>query len=308
MPDLSQTAVDLRTVSSWSWAIGFAIAGLLLASSRVAGTSLRLRRPGIVAACLVLGLAWLWPQGLGRVQAGARGVVLRFGAPTGRLKNEGLYYVLPLAEKVVQVNVQVNTLTLDRAQGVTKDLEPVYADLAVTFHVVPERALDVYRSLRFDYAQRIVSPQVQEALKATVATYVAGDIVPHRRDVQRDLERELAPRLERFGLHLDAIATTRLNFAYSYAQAAQAKVVALQRTLQAEQDLQRIRFESQQSVIRAESEVRALRLQRNVPIAELVRLRELELQRRAIDKWDGRLPQTTTTLPFLGAALGGKTD
>ena len=307
MPDLSQVSVDLKTVTLWTWAAGCVVAALVFARARNPG-SLRFHRGGIVAAALVLAAAWLLPQGLGRVQPGARGIVLRFGAPTGTLENEGLYYVVPLAEKVVQMNVQVNTITLDRAQGVSRDLEPVYADLAVTFHVEPDRAIDVYRSLRFDYSQRIVSPAVQDALKATIATYRAGEIVPRRRDVARDLQRELTPRLQRFGLRLDAIATTRLNFAYRYAQAAQAKVVAVQRTLEAEQDLQRIRFESQQSVIRAESEVRALRLQRNIPVPELVRLRELELQRRAIDKWDGHLPQTTTTLPFLAPTLGGKAD
>ena len=308
MPDFSQVSVDLKTVTAWSWAGACTVAVLLLARSRIAGKPLRFHRTGIVAAVLVLGLAWLLPQGIGRVQPGARGVVLRFGAPTGALKNEGLYYVIPLAEKVVQMNVQLNTISLDRAQGVSRDLEPLYADLVVTFHVEPERAIDVYRSLRFDYAQRVVSPAVQEALKATIATYAAGEIVPRRREVAGDLQRELAPRLERFGLHLDAISTTRLNFAYGYAQAAQAKVVALQRTLQAQQDLQRIRFESQGSVIRAESEVRALRLQRAIPLPQIVRLRELELQRRAIDKWDGRLPQSTTALPFLAPTLGAKAD
>jgi prohibitin 2 len=68
-----------------------------------------------------------------------------------------------------------------------------------------------------------------------------------------------------------------------------------------------VRFESQQSVIRAKSEVEALRLQRSVPPAVILHQRELDLQRRAIDKWDGHLPQSTQGIPFL-PSLGARTD
>jgi len=123
-----------------------------------------------------------------------------------------------------------------------------------------------------------------------------------------ELQNDLAARLERYGLGLDAVNTTRINFSYAYQQAASDKVAAVQHTLQAQQDLQRIRFESQQAVIRAKSEVEALRLQRSVPAAVIVRQRELDLQRRAIDKWDGHLPQSTQGIPFLGPSLGSRTD
>ncbi len=256
----------------------------------------------------MLAATWIWPQGVGRVQPGARGVVLRFGAPTGRVLGEGLYYVVPLAEVVVQMNTQINTISLDRAQGTCGDLEPVYGDLAVSFHVIPDRAVDVYRRLRFDYAERVIYPSVQDAWKTTVANYQAPELISKRPQILRELQTDLAARLQRYGLGLDAVNTTRINFSYAYQQAASDKVAAVQRTLQAQQDLQRIRFESQQSVIRAKSEVEALRLQRNVPASVIVRQRELELERRAIDKWDGHLPQSTQGIPFLGPTLGARAD
>jgi hypothetical protein len=37
-----------------------------------------------------------------------------------------------------------------------------------------------------------------------------------------------------------------------------------------------------------------------LPPAQVLQLRELELRRRAIDKWDGHLPQTTAGIPFVG--------
>jgi regulator of protease activity HflC (stomatin/prohibitin superfamily) len=304
MNELSQVSVDIGTVRAWSWAIAWACVAALLYAGRRNGSWFRYSRTSIALSLLVLAVAAIWPTGLGRVQPGARGVVLRFGAPTGRIAGEGLYYVVPLVERVVQVNTQVNIVHFDRAQATTHDLEPVYADLAVSFHVQPERVVGIYSLLRNNYAQRIVIPAVQDAWKSTAANYMSSDLVTRRDEVQTEFSNGIRTRLEKFGLSLDAVATTRFNFTYTYSQAAQAKVASIQRTLEAQQELERIKFESQQSVIRAKSEVQALKLQRNIPLAQLIRMREIDLQRRAIEKWDGHLPTTTGTLPFLGNALG----
>lgn len=308
MNELSQVSVDVATVRAWSWAIGWACVAALLYAGRRKGSWLRYSRTSVALALAVLALAAILPAGLGRVQPGARGVVLRFGAPTGRVAGEGLYYVVPFAERVVQVNTQVNTVRFDRAQALTHDLEPVYADLAVSFHVQPEHVIDIYTLLRNNYAQRIVNPAVQDAWKATAAGYTSSDLIARRSAVETDFADAIRTRLAKFGLGLDALATTRFNFSYTYSQAAQAKVASVQRTLEAEQELQRIRFESQQSVIRAKSEVQALKLQRSIPLAQLIRMREIELQRRAIEKWDGHLPTTTGSLPFLGPTLQPRPD
>jgi prohibitin 2 len=303
MPDTAQVSVDLPTIRAWTITVACFVAGALLFFTRRPGTRFGVRRTSAAFACVAILLAVVLPLGLGRVQPGARGVVLRFGAPTGRIAGEGLYYVIPFAERVVQVNTQINTVRFDRAQATTRDLEPVYADLAASFHVEPGRVVEVYTNLRNDYAARVLAPAVEDAWKATAARYTASDLIAHRSETQRDFAEGVRSRVRPFGLTLDALATTRFNFSYSYAYAAQQKVASVQRTLEAQQDLQRIRFESQQSVIRARSEIEALNLQRNVPIADLIRLRQLDLQRRAIDKWDGKLPSATSTLPFLGPTL-----
>jgi len=296
-------------VRQWAWLIAFVVSAVFLYFGRGRGAAFfRFNRPSLVAVAAVLAAAAIAPAGLGRVQPGARGVVLRFGAPTGRVAGEGIYYVIPIAERVVQVNTQINTVHFDRAQATTHDLEPVYADLAASFHVDPSHVIDVYSLLRNNYAQRIVTPAVEDAWKATAASYTASDIIDQREAVQKDFANGVRSRLQKFGLSLDALATTRFNFSYVYAQAAQQKVASIQRTLEAQQELQRIKFESQQSVVRAKSEVEALKLQRNIPMNQLIRMREIDLQRRAIEKWDGHLPAQTGSVPFLGNTLQPRQD
>ena len=304
----AQVSIDDSMVRQWAWLIGFVLSAAFLFFGRRRGAFFRFKPLSLVAVAAVLAAAAIAPLGLGRVQPGARGVVLRFGAPTGRVAGEGIYYVIPIAERVVEVNTQINTVHFDRAQATTHDLEPVYADLAASFHVDPNHVVDVYSLLRNNYAQRIVTPAVEDAWKATAASYAASDLIVQRDAVQKDFSDGVRSRLSKFGLTLDALATTRFNFSYVYAQAAQQKVASVQRTLEAQQELQRIKFESQQSVVRAKSEVEALKLQRNIPMAQLIRMREIDLQRRAIEKWDGHLPAQTGSVPFLGNTLQPRQD
>ncbi len=304
--DISQVSIDLTAIRYWSAVVGVVLAFASAFAFRRRGTWWNLTPQGGGLAALALLVGFNWTAGFGRVQPGARGVVLRFGAPTGRLLGEGLYAVIPYAERVVSVNTQINTIHFDRAQATCHDLEPVYANLDVTFHVQPARAVDVYRELRANYAARIVRPAVLDAWKEAVADYSASDLIDRRFTVQSKFKADVSKRIRPFGLSLDAVSTARFQFAYAFAQAAQLKVASEQRTQQAEQELARIKIESQQGVIRARSEVEALKLQRNIPVAQLMRMRELELERRAIDKWDGHLPQTTTSVPFLGSTLGEK--
>ncbi len=63
--------------------------------------------------------------------------------------------------------------------------------------------------------------------------------------------------------------------------------------LKAERDLERIRVEAEQKIASAKAEAESLRLQKQEITTDLLKLREIENQRVALEKWDGRLPQVT---------------
>jgi hypothetical protein len=69
----------------------------------------------------------------------------------------------------------------------------------------------------------------------------------------------------------------------------------------AERDLLRIRVEAEQKIASATAEAESLRLQKREVTPQLVELRRTENLRRAIEKWDGKLPTTTagSAIPLL---------
>ncbi|HEX9859768.1 MAG TPA: prohibitin family protein, partial [Nitrospirota bacterium] len=89
------------------------------------------------------------------------------------------------------------------------------------------------------------------------------------------------------------ISITDFDFSKSFNDAIEAKQVAEQNVQKAQRDLQRIEVEAKQKIAQAGAEASALRLQRQEISPDLLKLREIENQKLAIEKWNGVLPQVT---------------
>ena len=116
------------------------------------------------------------------------------------------------------------------------------------------------------------------------------------------IEKQLGEMIANADLELVETYMTNFNFSQGFSQAIEAKQVAEQNALKAERDLARVRFEADQKLARAEAEAKGLRLQKDAITPELIQLRKVEMQTKAIEKWNGVLPTSmipNATLPFL---------
>lgn len=246
---------------------------------------------------LALLLAWIAPFTI--IPAGHRGVVTFFGAVEDRVLGEGVHLVMPVAERVHKINVQIQKVE-GTGEAASRDLQQVHSTVALNYHLNPAQVNLVYRDIGDDVDERIILPTLKEGVKAVMARYSAEELVTKRDEVRDQIRRLLASRLGRHGVVVDEFSIVNFQFSRSFNEAIEAKTTAEQLKLKAERDLQRIRIEAQQRVARAEAEARALELQKAQVSEELIRLREVENQRAAIEKWDGRLPNVSGgALPFI---------
>jgi len=177
----------------------------------------------------------------------------------------------------------------------------VHTRVALNYHVRPEGAVTVFRDLGNEPGQRIIIPAVQEAVKAVTARFTAEELIAKRTDVRDQIVTQLRERLARHGIMVDEFSIVNFNFSRSFNDAIEAKTTAEQLKLKAERDLQRIEVEAKQRVAQARAEAESLAVQRQQVTPELIRLREMENQRMAIEKWDGKLPTVAGggAVPFI---------
>ena len=236
-----------------------------------------------------------------QIGAGERGIVLNFGAVQKDVFGEGLHFRIPIMQKIVRVDVKVQKAVTDAVSG-SADLQDVTSSVALNYHIIPDKANVVYQTLGVEFKERIIDPAIQEVMKAVSAKYTAEELITKRAAVSEAMRGNLAERLLAYNIAVDAFSIVSFSFSKVFAEAIEAKQAAEQLALKAKRDLDRIRIEAEQKVTAAKAEAESLRLQRANISTDLIELRKIEANLKAIDKWNGILPQVTGggAVPFIG--------
>lgn len=240
------------------------------------------------------------------VPSGHRGVMTTLGKVSDTVYDEGLHFRLPLIQTMHNIEVRIQK---GEGQGdaASKDLQSVQTAVALNYHLDPAQVAVIFREIGIDIGSKLIVPAVQEAVKAATAQFSAEELITKRPEVRDRIRSLLAERLTRHGVIVDEFSIVNFQFSRSFTEAVEAKTTAEQQKLKAERDLQRIRVEAEQKVASAKAEAEALSLQKSQVTPELVRLREIENQRKAIEKWDGHLPEVTGgAVPFINVQPGNK--
>jgi prohibitin 2 len=259
-------------------------------------------RPELTTAKIVIGVIALifliilivaaFP--FGTINAGERGIRLRFGAPTGEVLNEGLYFRIPFVESVTKVNVQVQK-EQTKADAASRDLQTVNSDVALNFRLEPNKVVTIYRELGSEYKANVITPALQESMKAATAKYTAEELITKRGQVAQDVMTVLRERLQPRGIIVEGFSIVNFDFSQAFNQAIENKVSAEQNALAAQNKLKQIEYEAQQQVTQAKGEAEAISVK-----SAALRSNPEVLQLEAIQKWDGKLPQYNSgELPFI---------
>jgi len=137
-------------------------------------------------------------------------------------------------------------------------------------------------------------------MKAVTAKYTASQLITQREDVKNNIRLLLKERMAGFNIVVDDFSIVDFSFSKVFTDAIEAKQTAEQLAIKAQRDLERIKIEAEQKIAQAQAEAESLRLQKTNVTTELIRLREIEMQSKAIEKWDGHLPQYTGgAMPFI---------
>jgi prohibitin 2 len=253
------------------------------------------------ALLLLLLLSHPWIQ----VGAGERGIVLNFGAVQKEVLEEGLHFRVPIMQRIILMDVKVQKVVTDAAAA-SSDLQEVSSSVALNYHIIPDKANVVYQSIGIYFKERIIDPAIQEVMKAVTAKYTAEQLITERPAVSEAIRVTLKERLMENNMAVDAFSIVSFSFSRAFTEAIEAKQTAEQLALKAKRDLDRIKIEAEQKVVAATAEAEALRLQKMNISRDLIELRKIEANLRAIDKWNGILPQVTGNgaVPLIG--LGGE--
>lgn len=236
-----------------------------------------------------------------QIGAGERGIVLNFGAVQDKVLDEGMHFRMPIMQQVIVMDVKVQKTQTD-ASSASSDLQDVTLSVALNYHIIPDKANVVYQTIGIEFKERIIDPAIQEVTKAVSAKYSAEELITKRPEVSTAMKEALTQKLIEYNIAVDAVSIVTFSFSKVFMDAIEAKQTAEQHALKAKRDLDRIKIEADQTIAAATAEAEALRLQKMNISPDLIELRKIEANLKAIDKWNGILPQVTGSgaVPFIG--------
>jgi prohibitin 2 len=229
------------------------------------------------------------------VQAGHRGVVLYLGAIENRVLGEGLHFIIPFAEQVIQLEVRTLKFQAD-ASAASNDLQEVATVIALNYHIDPSKANTIYQQLGADYTSRIIAPTIQESVKASIAKFNAEQLVTNRETAKATIAQAISRTLSARNILVETVFITDFKFSEAFASQIEQKVVAFQKYLTEQNNLRAVQVVANQTVVqaqaqarsnvaRAEGEAQAIKV-----ITDQLRQDPQYLQWQSINRWNGQMP------------------
>ncbi len=218
------------------------------------------------------------------VPAGSTGVVLTFGAVSDTVLTEGLHLKAPFVQTVVEMNNRTQKIETSGTAS-SKDLQIVSYMVAVNYRVNNASSATLYKNVGADYQNIIISPAIQESIKAVTAQYTAEQLITERQNVGEQIKEALAHKVSQYGISIEIYNIVNFDFSDEFNKAVEAKQTAQQNALKAEQDLARIEVEAKQKITQAQAEAESIKV-----IQQALSSAPDYVEYVKWNKWDGKLP------------------
>lgn len=247
------------------------------------------------------------------VPAGHRGVVLWWGSVEKRVMGEGLNFKVPIAERVIRVDVRVQPHPFKEIDAASKEYQMVKLTGMMNFHIDPSYVNDLYQKVGLDFANKVIDPAFNDFVKEVVPIYQITEILPKREEIRKRAMSKLGENLARYHIIVDDIYFANIRFSPEYEKAVEAKQVAQQQVETQRQVLAQREIEAHQKVATAKGEAESILVvaQGQAKANEVLSrsISPILVEYKGIEKWNGILPQVSGgAVPFIDIGkMGGGT-
>jgi regulator of protease activity HflC (stomatin/prohibitin superfamily) len=207
---------------------------------------------GPIVLFLLAALVFVLVSSIKIVQEYERGVIFRLGRCVGA-KGPGLFFVVPIIDKIVRVNLQTMAVPVAPQQVITKDNVTTLVD-AVAYFQVQDPVASVIKVSGWYNASQLVA---QTTLRAIIGRHELDQLLSERDRIDTELRDALDAQTEVWGIkvHRVEIRDVQLPESMQRAMAKQAEAERERRSkiIAAEGELQASEMLSQAATRMAES-------------------------------------------------------
>lgn len=252
---------------------------------------------GVVAIAMIILIA-----SITTVPTGYVGVKTRFGQVQDNVIQEGFNLKAPFIESIVKIDCRTQKYEI-ATEASSKDLQKISnLKVVVNYNVDKNNANNLYKEVGKDYQTVLIEPAILESIKQGISQYTAEETITKRSEVADIILNLLKNKLENKGVAVTALNITDLNFSEEFDRAVEQKQIVEQETQKAQYELEKAKVENEKKIENAKADAEVMKQQNEQITDNYLRLKEIENKQKAIEKWNGQLPTTTSNaIPFINA-------
>ncbi|NUN68699.1 MAG: prohibitin family protein [Bacteroidetes bacterium] len=168
------------------------------------------------------------------IPAGSVGVVDFFGTVSENTLKSGINFVNPLA-RIVKMSIKTQeikeVMDVPSKEGLTVQLE-----VSVLYHLNPEKAADVYKTVGEEYESIILEPQFRSVTRGVTASFEAKALYTSEREhLSQLLLSEIVKATSERGITVESAPLRRVTLPAGLSN-------SIEQKLQSEQESQRMQF------------------------------------------------------------------
>lgn len=250
---------------------------------------------GVVAIAMIILIA-----SITTVPTGYVGVKTRFGQVQDDVIQEGFNLKAPFIESIVKIDCRTQKYEI-ATEASSKDLQKISnLKVVVNYNVDKNNANNLYKEVGKDYQTVLIEPAILESIKQGISQYTAEETITKRSEVADVIINLLKNKLENKGVTVTALNITDLSFSEEFDTAVEQKQIVEQETQKAQYELEKAKVENEKKIENAKADAEVMRQQNEQITDNYLRLKEIENEQKAIEKWNGQLPTTTSdAIPFI---------
>jgi regulator of protease activity HflC (stomatin/prohibitin superfamily) len=274
------------------------------------------------------------------VGATERGLVFNMGAIQDKVLSQGFNFRIPFYQQIKVITIQPiqldHKVEVGRDAAITKDNQSIGADLTIFYKYNQNDLVRMYKDYGVDNLKSIILSTLRESFKGTIGEYDIFTLPTIQDEIRGKVLVKIREKMSSYPIEITELKIVNYDWSDEFDKQIQQTMERAQQVKQKEQELLIAEQEAQKKVKQATADKEAMitiaegqkeaaalnadakalegegikkynvSVQANMELE--IRLRQLEIEKARVDKWDGHYVSTNnySPIPISNSALLGQ--
>ena len=207
---------------------------------------------------------------------------------------EGVHFKVPFIQSIEKQNIKTIQEEHQLVGIQAKDMQKMNINYKVAYKIPFNKVINNAKTLQGGVYEMIIEPRVKEVMADIIVRYTAEEVIAKREEIAK-IAREQIMNKQEISERCTIEEVVVMQFAFTdpeFEKAINEKKRAVQYAEKAEVEKKTAKAKAEQAIFEAEGKAKAIKLEAEAmrANAKIVEMKQIDASLKAIEKWDGKLP------------------